>query len=241
MTFQTDIFVERADPGTENFTQTRPLPHRAPAPRLLRRQPTRLYGGIGKRGLDIAIVIAAAPVALVLIALLCPLIMLDGGKPFFRQARVGRRGHIFHMLKLRSMVRDAEQRLEAHLAANPESRQEWDETQKLRCDPRITAVGRFIRKSSLDELPQLWNVLKGEMSIVGPRPMMPSQRPLYPGTAYFALRPGITGLWQISARNASTFADRGDFDARYYRSVSLKTDLGIILRTFRVVLRGTGC
>jgi lipopolysaccharide/colanic/teichoic acid biosynthesis glycosyltransferase len=207
----------------------------------LRRKPIRAYWHVGKRLLDIAIVLAAAPVALLIVGLFAPLIMLDGGSPFFSQERVGRRGRVFRMLKLRSMVKDAEGRLEAYLAADPERRREWDESQKLRHDPRITRVGRFMRKSSIDELPQLWNVLKGEMSIVGPRPMMPSQRSLYPGTAYYALRPGITGLWQIKARNASSFADRGAYDARYFRTLSLKTDLRIILQTAAVVLHGTGC
>mgnify|MGYP006442238579 CR=1 FL=1 len=231
MTLHTDVEMARTHADPSNFNQNRPL----------RRQPIRAYGHVGKRLLDIAIVVAAAPIALLVVALFCPLIMLDGGSPFFTQTRIGRRGRVFRMVKLRSMVRNAEDRLEAYLAADPERRREWNESQKLRHDPRITRVGHIIRKTSIDELPQLWNVLKGEMSIVGPRPMMPSQRPLYPGTVYYALRPGITGLWQVSARNESSFADRGEFDARYFRSVSLKTDLWIIMCTVKVVLRGTGC
>jgi lipopolysaccharide/colanic/teichoic acid biosynthesis glycosyltransferase len=145
------------------------------------------------------------------------------------------------MLKLRSMVADAEARLQAHLDACPKARIEWQVTQKLRRDPRITRIGRIIRKTSLDELPQLWNVLVGEMSIVGPRPMMPSQQSLYPGIAYYAMRPGITGYWQISVRNESSFAERAQFDARYFRDLSFVTDVRIMLRTFGVVMRGTGC
>ena len=127
------------------------------------------------------------------------------------------------------MVIDADQRLAAHLAADPALRAEWDETQKLKNDPRITAVGRLLRKTSLDELPQLWNVLKGDMSLVGPRPMMPEQRALYPGRAYYSMRPGLTGPWQVSDRNETSFAGRAEFDAAYARRMSLRTDLVILL------------
>jgi lipopolysaccharide/colanic/teichoic acid biosynthesis glycosyltransferase len=144
------------------------------------------------------------------------------------------------MWKLRSMVKGADARLEAHLAADPTARREWERTQKLKSDPRITSFGCFLRKSSMDELPQLWNVLKGDMSLVGPRPMMLDQTHLYPGEAYYALRPGITGLWQVSERNASTFAERAHYDGQYEQNVTLAADLRILAATFRVVLRGTG-
>jgi lipopolysaccharide/colanic/teichoic acid biosynthesis glycosyltransferase len=179
-------------------------------------------------------------VILPLIALLALLISLDGHSPFYRQKRLGRHGRIFTLWKLRSMVAGADARLEAHLTADPVARAEWTLTQKLKEDPRITRIGRFLRKSSADELPQLWNVLRGDMSLVGPRPMMPDQASLYPGTAYYALRPGITGSWQVSARNDSSFADRARFDTDYERRVSAATDLAILLATVRVVLRGTG-
>jgi len=130
--------------------------------------------------------------------------------------------------------------LEYHLRKDPEARREWDEAQKLKRDPRITRIGRFLRKSSLDELPQLWNVLKGDMSLVGPRPMMVDQEALYPGRAYFELRPGITGPWQVSDRNESSFADRARFDNQYLDSLSLSVDLTILFRTVAVVLRCTG-
>ena len=200
-----------------------------------------VYGHFVKRVLDIAIVLLAAPAVIVIVALLCVLIARDGATPFYAQDRVGRNGRIFRMWKLRSMVVNAEAQLESYLAANPAGRVEWDAHQKLRHDPRITGIGRLIRKTSLDELPQLWNVLIGDMSIVGPRPMMPSQQPLYPGRGYYALRPGITGYWQISVRNESSFAERAQFDTRYLRDLSLWTDLRVMLRTFRVVLAGTGC
>ena len=140
------------------------------------------------------------------------------------------------------MVRDADAVLESYLAANPAMRAEWDEMQKLKDDPRITRVGAFLRATSLDELPQLWNVLKGDMSLIGPRPMMPDQLEMYgDAKAYFALRPGITGLWQVSARNNSRFTYRNEVDAAYRRNLSLPMDLTILFKTVGVVLRRTGC
>jgi len=206
------------------------------APRLR----TGLYRRGAKRMLDTLAVLAALPVVLPLIVILALLVARDGGVPFYRQARVGRAGRIYSMWKLRSMVVDADARLAAHLDANPAARAEWESTQKLKCDPRITRFGRLIRKTSLDELPQLINVLTGDMSLVGPRPMMPEQQAIYPGRAYYALRPGITGIWQVSERNNSTFADRARFDAAYERDVSLGTDVKLLLATVHVVLRGTG-
>ena len=202
--------------------------------------PSRLYRSFGKRFLDVTLVLLAAPVIILLVAVLAVLVALDGGRPFYVQKRVGLGGRVYSMWKLRSMVIDADAKLEAHLCTDPAARAEWDSTQKLKADPRITAFGRFLRKSSLDELPQLWNVLKGDMSIVGPRPMMTCQRDLYPGTDYYDLRPGITGPWQVSSRNESTFADRARFDAAYNRDISLFTDVRLILATVRVVLRATG-
>ena len=190
--------------------------------------------------LDIVFVLMAAPVVLPIVLILALLVARDGAAPFYLQDRVGRAGRVFRIWKLRTMVKDADARLEAHLAADPAARMEWDATQKLKDDPRITRLGRILRKSSLDELPQLWNVLKGDMSLVGPRPMMVSQRPLYGGRSYYALRPGVTGLWQISDRNECDFSARAGFDDIYERSVSLGTDLTVLARTVSVVVRGTG-
>jgi exopolysaccharide production protein ExoY len=193
-----------------------------------------------KRGFDLALVLMAAPIVLPLVLLLAFLVRRDGGSAFYRQDRIGKDGRIFRIWKLRSMVADADALLAAHLAADPDARAEWDRTQKLKDDPRITRVGRLIRKTSLDELPQLWNVLAGDMSLVGPRPMMPTQAPRYPGRAYYRLRPGLTGFWQISSRNQSSFAERAGFDSRYAAELSLLTDLRVLFSTVRVVLRGTG-
>lgn len=200
----------------------------------------RLYNFLGKRLLDIFLVLLAAPLVLPIVAVLACLVALDGKNPFFTQPRLGRNGRNFTLWKLRSMVPNAEQKLEGYLAANPKARAEWDEKQKLDNDPRITKIGHLIRKTSLDELPQFWNVLIGEMSLVGPRPMMPCQKAAYPGQDYEALRPGITGSWQVSARNESSFAARARFDSSYRRDLSLKTDLQLLAATVRVVLRATG-
>jgi lipopolysaccharide/colanic/teichoic acid biosynthesis glycosyltransferase len=193
-----------------------------------------------KRCIDVCIALLLAPPALLLIAVLALLIACDGGKPFYSQVRIGRNGRLFKIWKLRTMAPDSSRVLQEYLAAHPEARKEWDETQKLRRDPRITRCGAAIRKYSLDELPQLWNVLRGQMSVVGPRPIMPEQQALYPGSAYFAMRPGLTGLWQVSARNESPFASRAAYDTRYAESMSLGTDLWILVLTVGVVVRGTG-
>ncbi len=194
----------------------------------------------GKRLLDLVICLLAAPFMLPLIALLAFFVTRDGGKAFYCQERVGRNGRGFKMWKLRSMVSDADEILEVYLTANPGAQAEWDRHQKLKSDPRITKFGRLLRRTSLDELPQLWNVVCGEMSLVGPRPMMISQKALYPGQEYYKLLPGISGNWQVSDRNKSSFADRAVFDAEYYKNLSLLEDIRILKATVGVVLKATG-
>jgi exopolysaccharide production protein ExoY len=200
----------------------------------------RFYRRAGKRMLDIGLVLMVLPFVLPTVLVLMFLVARDGGSPFYLQERIGRGGRTFMMWKLRTMVPDAKTQLDRYLSGNEAARSEWDAYQKLSSDPRITPIGNLLRKSSLDELPQLWNVLKGDMSMVGPRPMMPEQRHLYPGHSYYALLPGITGFWQISERNASTFAQRAEFDHTYESKLSLATDLQVLLATVGVVLRGTG-
>jgi lipopolysaccharide/colanic/teichoic acid biosynthesis glycosyltransferase len=214
----------------------------APYVARVRRAPTRtgLYRSYFKRAFDILAVLLAAPFVLPVVLVMGLLVRRDGGSAFYCQDRVGRGGAVFRIWKLRSMVVDADQKLEAYLATDPVARAEWDEHQKLKSDPRITAVGRLIRKTSLDELPQLFNVLRGDMSLVGPRPMMPDQARLYPGRAYYRLRPGLTGFWQISDRNETSFAGRAAYDTQYARRLSLPTDVKVIFATIMVVLRGTG-
>jgi len=194
-----------------------------------------------KRFIDVALLIITAPITLPFIALLGLVILLKtGSHPFYTQDRIGKNGQVFKLWKLRTMVPGADALLEAYLATNPAAKAEWDETQKLKDDPRVTHTGRILRKTSLDELPQLWNVLVGDMSLVGPRPMMPEQQELYAGLDYYKLRPGITGLWQISDRNEGSFAGRAQFDADYNAELSVRTDVAVLLATFAVVWRGTG-
>lgn len=199
-----------------------------------------LYRNGGKRILDLVAVLTLGLFAVPIVLLLALWIALDGHSPFYWSDRVGRGGKTFRMLKLRTMVPDADRMLAQHLAENPAAADEWKRTQKLKRDPRITWFGRFLRKTSIDELPQLWNVLVGDMSLVGPRPMMPSQRALYSGLSYYSLRPGLTGPWQVSERNKTTFAKRADFDRLYDRDLSLPNDLRYLLQTVRVVFKGTG-
>lgn len=199
------------------------------------------YRRFFKRISDVVLLIITAPVTLPLIGMLGLFIWFrTGTHPFYTQQRIGKNGQVFKLWKLRTMVPGAETLLNEYLAQNPAAKSEWDETQKLKNDPRITQAGRFLRKSSLDELPQLWNVFVGDMSLVGPRPMMPEQQELYAGLDYYRLRPGITGFWQISDRNESTFAARAQFDADYNAQLSAGTDLAVLMATFAVVLRGTG-
>lgn len=209
--------------------------------RPLSRPAHGIYRRVGKRLLDIVFVLATLPVSVPLIAFCAIALWFEGGSPFYRQDRLGKNGARFPILKLRTMVRDADERFAALLDSDPALREEWETTQKLKRDPRITPIGAVLRATSLDELPQLWNVLKGEMSLVGPRPMMPEQLPLYgDARAYFAVRPGITGLWQVSKRNEDQFSVRSRVDAQYYSDMSLTFDMGLLIKTVGVVLRQTG-
>lgn len=202
--------------------------------------PSLTYAGTFKRFLDVALILISLPIVLPVISFMALLVALDGHSPFYSQKRVGHGGRIFRMLKIRTMVHDADALLKRRCETDAAVRQEWDSTQKLKDDFRVTPIGRILRKTSLDELPQLFNVLSGSMSLVGPRPMMPEQKELYPGRAYYRLRPGITGFWQISERNHCNFCDRAKFDNAYEQSLSFQTDLIVLLRTIKVVLRGTG-
>lgn len=195
-----------------------------------------------KRAADIVAAGAALLVLSPLFLVIAAAIRKDGGPALFVQPRAGAGGAPFGCYKFRTMAVDAEARLEAILAADPDKRAQWDAYQKLNDDPRITAIGRLLRRTSVDELPQLINVLKGEMSLVGPRPMMMDQTGLYGASldAYVRMRPGITGLWQVNGRNATTFAERARLDDWYARNWSLWRDLVIVLRTVRELTVGSG-
>lgn len=206
--------------------------------------PSGQYERWGKRALDLALVLALLPVAVPVVLLCLGLAALSVGNPIYGQVRVGQKGRLFRMWKIRTMRRDADVLLAEILQADPARAEEWNRHQKLRNDPRVTRIGALLRRTSLDELPQLANVLMGHMSLVGPRPFLPDQRALYdaqPGaTAYYAMRPGLTGLWQVGERNDTVFAERARADRRYAEMVSLRTDLAIIWRTILAVLRATG-
>jgi Undecaprenyl-phosphate galactose phosphotransferase WbaP len=193
---------------------------------------------IVKRAMDLVLVLLGSIVVLPVCAAIALAVRLTSPGPvFYGQTRVGFGGEKFTAWKFRSMVVNADQVLEDYLAADPQRRAEWDSYQKLKDDPRVTRIGRLIRKTSLDELPQLWNVLRGDMSLVGPRPMTVAQVKEYPTFhLYTRLRPGITGLWQINGRNSKTFQERAEFDAAYVRNWSAWLDLVVLVRTVKVVL-----
>lgn len=195
------------------------------------------------RFLDVIIALAVllfiAPLMLVVAGLIK---LQDGGPALFRQSRVGQGGEAFYCLKFRTMVTDAEVRLNALLARDPEARREWELDHKLRKDPRITALGAFLRKSSLDELPQLFNVLKGEMSLVGPRPIVTAEIPRYGRwfAYYCAVRPGVTGLWQVNGRNDVSYRRRIALDVLYARTVGVRRYVQIMAATVPAVLLRSG-
>lgn len=198
---------------------------------------------LAKRAMDVAIAGMALLVALPFFLAVGAMVRADGGPVFFAHPRVGRGGRIFGCLKFRSMVVDSQARLEALLAADPAARAEWEATRKLKNDPRITRIGRFLRATSLDELPQLINVLKGEMSIVGPRPVQQAELDRYYGAAaahYLSVRPGITGLWQVSGRSETSYAQRVALDVAYVSQPSLLADMRILLKTPMAVISRRG-
>lgn len=196
-----------------------------------------------KRTLDLMLTVLGGSLISPLIVTLAVAVRLTSrGPAFYSQSRLGADGRPFRAWKFRSMVTNADAVLSTYLAGHPDARSEWERDQKLRNDPRVTPLGRWLRKTSLDELPQLWNVLRGEMSLVGPRPIVNNEVQRY-GDAYSLyrrVRPGITGLWQVSGRNDVTYEERVAFDAYYVRNWSVWLDLHLLARTVLVVLRGKG-
>lgn len=220
---------------------TKPLPAFEDA--LPVRSASNFYSKAGKRLIDVTLVIVALPVVVPVVLMILGMTWAEGGKPLYRQRRVGLGGREFSCWKIRTMVQNAERVLAELVARDPKIAEEWNRNQKLANDPRITRLGRFLRRTSLDELPQLWNVLNGTMSLIGPRPFTPDQKPLYAegrDSAYYHLRPGLSGLWQVSRRSAGSFADRVHFDELYSQQLSFAFDAGILWRTFSVVMRATG-
>ncbi len=166
----------------------------------------------------------------------------SGGPALFKHRRVGQGGRFFHCIKFRTMVPNADQVLQNLLNSNREIKEEWLRDHKLRDDPRVTRVGKFLRRTSLDELPQLWNVLRGEMSLVGPRPVVPDELFRYGNkvSTFLSARPGITGLWQVSGRNNTDYRRRVALDVCYVRSRSLLLDVYILIKTLPVVFARNG-
>lgn len=188
--------------------------------------------------------------ALLLLLLFAPLMAViallvwrrDGAPVLFGHYRIGQHGRPFRCLKFRSMYLDSEAMLRELLERDPAARAEWERDHKLTDDPRITPIGHFLRRTSLDELPQLFNVLRGEMSLVGPRPITLAELPRYGQVRwhYLSVRPGMTGLWQVSGRNDTTYDERVELDREFVEQHSLRLQLSILLRTLRVVIRGSG-
>lgn len=192
-----------------------------------------------KRAADLLVTLSSALAATPLIVAIITLVRLGSPGPiFYGQERIGRHGRRFKAWKFRTMVVNADEVLEKYLASDPLLRAEWEANHKLKDDPRITWIGKFLRKTSLDELPQLWNVIRGEMSLVGPRPIVEAEIDKYDEEYeyYVDVLPGITGLWQVSGRNNTTYPERVAFDAYYVKNWSLWLDFYILISTIRVVL-----
>ena len=202
-----------------------------------------IYARAGKRALDLTLCLLALPIVLTILLVAWVIGQFAGGQVFFVQPRVGRGGRVFGCFKLRTMVIDADAELVRLCRENPAIAAEWQTYQKLENDPRIGRWGAFLRKSSIDELPQIFNVLLGDMSLVGPRPFMAEQEAIYRaggGIHYYLMRPGITGPWQVEGRGDTHFLSRIKHDKAYFGNLTLLNDLRLIFRTASTVLRMTG-
>lgn len=196
-----------------------------------------------RRAVDVVIAsLALVFLAPLMVAVAIAIKIQDGGPIFFGHRRIGMGGETFKCWKFRSMVTDAEARLAALLARDEEARREWEADHKLRKDPRVTALGRFLRVSSLDELPQLFNILVGEMSLVGPRPIVAGEIERYGRwfPRYMAVKPGLTGLWQVSGRNDVSYRQRVALDILYVRKANFRLYMAILLKTIPAVLQRSG-
>lgn len=196
-----------------------------------------------KRFLDILICTLAMPVALPLGFILALIILLDSkGAPIYRQQRIGKNGEPFMLYKFRTMIPNADTVLQTYIENDPELAREWQQTQKLKNDPRLTRAGQFLRKTSLDELPQVFNILRGNMTLVGPRPIVENERSKYGRyfEEYCEVRPGLTGLWQTSGRNDTTYSQRVAYDHYYINHWSLALDMWILAKTIPVAFSGRG-
>lgn len=196
-----------------------------------------------KRCLDVTLVLAASPLILIAVAMVSALVMLSSPGPiFYSHRRIRKNGAFFSMWKFRTMCVNSAEVLEEYLVRNPQARAEWNQTHKLREDPRITRIGSFLRRFSLDEVPQFWNVLVGQMSLVGPRPIVAAEVEKYAEdfSCYCRVKPGLTGLWQVSGRSGLDYVERVALDCDYVTRWSLRKDTVILLKTFSSVIRQEG-
>jgi lipopolysaccharide/colanic/teichoic acid biosynthesis glycosyltransferase len=196
-----------------------------------------------KRCMDVTLVLLAAPVLLSVVLVVSWLIVLTSPGPiYYSHRRIRKNGEFFSMWKFRTMCQNSAEVLENHLASHPEARAEWNKAHKLKVDPRITKIGSFLRRYSIDEVPQLWNVLTGEMSLVGPRPIVAAEVEKYGDKFgyYCKVKPGLTGLWQVSGRSRLSYDERVALDCKYVMGWSLSHDLVILLKTFSSVLNQDG-
>jgi exopolysaccharide production protein ExoY len=221
--------------STTNISATKYVPSRSQIRQAPRETLKRIIDFSGA----LVVLLLASPL---LVIVGCVLILRDGRPILFRHKRIGRGGQIFYCLKFRTMVQNSNQVLLDHLATNPAAMKEWVATRKLKEDPRVTKVGAFLRKSSLDEVPQFINVLKGEMSLVGPRPIVRDEVVYYGDRIadYERVKPGLTGPWQIGGRSDLSYKRRVDMDCEYASGLSLRKDLWILLRTIPAVLKSNG-
>ena len=235
------VLIDGLDGNFINSAVDSPVRLIRPARKLLRRVRAVFRQPI-KRGLDITVAALLLVLLAPLMLALASLIRRDGGAAFFRHQRMGVGGRPFHCLKFRSMHMDAQRLLHEFLETDPAAAQEWAAARKLRNDPRVTPLGHVLRSTSLDELPQLINVLRGEMSLVGPRPIVADEREYYGRhiESYYKVRPGVTGLWQVSGRSSTSYERRVALDVRYVKRHSLRLDAWILFRTIPAVLSRRG-
>ena len=206
--------------------------------------PVRLFRyRVVKRAMDLALIACSLPLLLPLVAILGALVKLSSPGPiFYSHRRIGRVGAFFSMWKFRTMCVNSAEVLELYLAQNPAARVEWNHTHKLRHDPRVTPLGQFLRRYSLDEIPQVWNVIQGRMSLVGPRPIVAAEVPKYGEhfECYSRVKPGLTGQWQVSGRSTLSYKQRVALDCEYVARWSMRRDLSILLKTFSSVANRDG-
>jgi Undecaprenyl-phosphate galactose phosphotransferase WbaP len=228
----------------DSYSYTEALSRPMIGSRRADRLPSELFRyRVVKRCVDVSLILVSAPLVLLALGLVSLMVMLSSPGPiFYSHRRIRKNGAFFSMWKFRTMCVNSAEVLEEYLSCHPNARAEWNKTHKLRHDPRITPIGRFLRRYSLDELPQLWNVLSGHMSLVGPRPIVAAEVEKYADSfeCYCRVKPGLTGLWQVSGRSELTYDERVALDCDYVNRWSLRRDLKILLRTFSVVLTQDG-